>query len=420
MKAAAISSGGEVLARSRQKLLMRGSRWVAGDWSVTLEKLLLDLCDQLDSRPVDALCLSGNGPTLVGGDGCGDTLAWDDEAGSDDGGKLSGKAGDPGNGMAASVPAAESGTACASLFIPRLRLFKERYPEAWKNSPSIYSGPEYLIHQLTGAKLTILPEERYRTAYWTDDALREAGFTEKDAAKLPPFVKPGTTAGTLKNYIAPNVQSGLPVYCGAPDFISALVGTNSLTPGSLCDRAGSSEGLNFCSDTPLAGDGIRTLPSVVPGLWNASVLLPESGSRFSAFKDRVEQERCESISFEELVHRCLYNPGQEAIFDQGKYLMLQTAMQVRDSLKVLLACAADKAQRVPDRMTVTGGQASNDEWNQMKANVTGLTVLVPACSDAELLGDAVFAFTGMGLFPSVAEGAAALCSNAKCFEPEAF
>ena len=108
------------------------------------------------------------------------------------------------------------------------------------------------------------------------------------------------------------------------------------------------------------------------------------------------------------------------MFDQGKYLMLQTAMQVRDSLKVLLACAADKAQRIPDRMTVTGGQASNDEWNQMKANVTGLTVLVPACSDAELLGDAVFAFTGMGLFPSVAEGASALCSNVKCFEPEAF
>lgn len=402
MKAAAISSGGEVLARTRQKLLMRGSQWVAGDWTFTLEKLMFDICDQLDSREVDALCISGNGPTLVGGDGCGDTLTWDDD-GEDD----------TGDGV---DDADDSG----SLFIPRIKEFKRRYPDAWKDSRYIYSCPEYLIHKLTGANLTILPEDRYRTAYWTKEALLKAGFSEKEAAKLPPFVKPGAFAGKLREYIAPNVREGLPVYCGAPDFISAMVGTNTLEPGLLCDRAGSSEGINFCSDTPLEGDDVRTLPSVIPGLWNASVLLPESGSRFSQFKSRAEQELYEEFSYEELVHLCIYNPGQKAIFDQGKYLMLQTAMQVRDSLKVLLSLAAEKNQKIPGRMTVTGGQAGNDEWNQMKANVTGMNILVPECSDAELVGDAVFAFTGMGLFPSVRDGARALCSVAKCFEPEAF
>jgi sugar (pentulose or hexulose) kinase len=119
------------------------------------------------------------------------------------------------------------------------------------------------------------------------------------------------------------------------------------------------------------------------------------------------------------VYNCLHNPGGEPIFDQGKYLMLQTAMRVRDGLKLLLSLAADKNQKIPDRMTVTGGQASNDGWNQMKANVTGMTIAVPECSDAELLGDAVFAFTGMGLFSSVQEGARRLCSTAKIFEPEA-
>ncbi|MBQ7167263.1 MAG: hypothetical protein IJR93_10000 [Treponema sp.] len=396
MKAAAISSGGEVLARTRKKLIMRGSQWVAGDWTYMLDKLFFDICDQVEDRPVDAICISGNGPTLVGGDGCGDTLTWDDELEDED--------------------ADDSG----SLLIPRLKEFKRRYPEAWRDSRYIYSCPEYVINKLTGANLTILPEERYSKAYWTTESLLKAGFTEKEAEKLPPFVKPGTYAGKTKDYIAPNAKAGIPVYCGAPDFISALVGTNCLEPGLLCDRAGSSEGINFCSDTPLEGEDVRILPSVVPGLWNASVLLPESGTRFSQFKAQLEQKLFDDISYEELVHACLYNPSQEAVYDQGKYLMLQTAMQVRDSLKILLASAAEKNQKIPDRMTVTGGQAANDEWNQMKANVTGMTILVPGCSDAELVGDAVFACMGMGLFSSVQEGARAFHSVAKCFEPESF
>ncbi|MCR5622213.1 MAG: hypothetical protein K6G18_10200 [Treponema sp.] len=393
MKAAAIGLSGQLLARARRRLPTGDASRAAADWPGCLKALLQDLSDQDGTLDVAALCISGNGPTLVGGDDAA-TLLWN-------------------------APVAGDGNS-ASLFIPRIVEFKRRHPDSWQKSRSIYSGPEYLIHELTGADLTILPEERYATAYWTAEALLDAGFTEEEARKLPPFAKPGSKAGCTKDRIAPIVGSGVPVYCGAPDFISALVGTNCLEPGQLCDRAGSSEGINFCSDVPLEGTGIRTLPSVVPGLWNASVLLPESGSRFSRFKEQVEQDFGSTLTYEELVFMCIHNPSQEAIIDQGKYLMLQTAMQVRDSLKVLLSLAAEKNQMIPDRMTVTGGQAANDEWNQMKSNVTGMAILVPECSDAELLGDAVFAFTGMGLFPTVQEGAKALHSIAKCFEPEAF
>ncbi len=399
LKAAAIARTGEVLARSRQPLLLRASDKAAGEWKSSLRKALEDLASQQDDLSLCALCISGNGPTLVGGEG--ETLLW--------------------NAPVSAVPTGGLSQAEKdSLFISRIREFKHRYPESWSKGPFIYSGPEYLIHQLTGADLTILPEERYEKAYWSKAALLDSGFTELEANKLPPFVVPGTKAGILQEDISPLAKKGLPVYCGAPDFVSALVGTDCLSPGLLCDRAGSSEGINFCSDVPLQGDGIRTLPSVIPGLWNASFLLPESGSRFSEFKSRVEQEYAAPIDFNQLVFFCINNPARDPLFDQGKYLMLQTAMQVRDSLKILLAQAAEQGQKIPSRMTVTGGQAANDEWNQMKANVTGLTILVPECSDAELLGDAVFAFTGMGLFSSIQEASHCLHSIAKSFEPEDF
>ncbi len=400
LKAAAINSAGQVIARSRIPLIMRHSDWAAGDWRGCFEKALLKLDITDEEEDIAGICISGNGPTLVGLDG-GETLAWDEPLCPPEGEEVSQAEKD-------------------SLFIPRLKEFKRCYPDSWKHSGTIFSGPEYLIYRLTGKKVTILPEERFAKAYWSPESLKEAGFTEGEAKKLPPFVTPGSMAGKLKEDIYPVAQKGLPVYCGAPDFISALVGTNCLTPGCLCDRAGSSEGINLCTDVPLEGEGIRTLPSVVPGLWNASFLLPESGDRFKDFKDRAEQELHTSLDFNSLVYHCLHNPEGLPLFDQGKYLMLQTAMQVRDGLKVLLSLAADKGIRLPDRMTVTGGQAANDEWNQMKANVTGLTIAVPECSDAELLGNAVFAFTGMGLFPSIQEGARALTSIGKLFEPEAF
>ena len=157
---------------------------------------------------------------------------------------------------------------------------------------------------------------------------------------------------------------------------------------------------------------------MIPGLWNASYLLPESGSRFSNFKQLYERGSGREIDLNTLVQLCIQNPMNVPLLEQGKYLMLQTAMQVRDGLAVLLAEADEKGMPLPKCMTVTGGQASNDAWNQMKSNVTGLVVGVPACTDAELLGDAVFAFTALGLFASIKEGAISLCRIAKSFEPQ--
>jgi len=396
LKVAVISGSGEVLGRSRRQFLLRFTAHAASEWLPALKKALAEIemekgvcASALGGAVPSALCISGNGPTLVSQD-C-ETLLW--SAAVDSGGSK-------------------------SLFIPRIKAFKERYPDSFAKTSFLYSGPEFLIWQLTGASVTILPEERYSAAYWSAETLQQAGLGGSDAAKMPPFVQPGEQAGVLKEDLCSFAKAGLPVFCGAPDFICALVGTGTLCEGLLCDRAGSSEGLNLCTAVPFAGENIRTLPSVIPGLWNASYLLPESGSRFSNFKQLYERGSGREIDLNTLVQLCIQNPMNVPLLEQGKYLMLQTAMQVRDGLAVLLAEADEKGMPLPKCMTVTGGQASNDAWNQMKSNVTGLVVAVPACTDAELLGDAVFAFTALGLFASIKEGAISLCRIAKSFEPQ--
>lgn len=332
---------------------------------------------------ISSICVSGNGPTLAS------PLfihLWNDE-----------------NGTQNEIDSYKAKSA-PSLFLPRLLYVKEHFRSAWDSSPLVFSGPEFLLYELTGNAVTILPEARFLRAYWSDEVLQKLGI---ECEKLPPFVAPGFCLGPLT--ATARADLGLPrevtVYCGAPDFVSALIGTGTLKAGALCDRAGTSEGLNLCTKAPLQHREVRTLPSVISDLYNASFLLPDTGARFSAYK---KQSPYAALSYEKTVEAVLNDKSS-----RGAALMESIATQIAYGIGVLR-----EASGLPlESMRVTGGQARNDAWNRFKADATGVTVEVTATADAELTGDAVIAYTAMGAFASLQDGAAALVKVTKTFTP---
>ena len=401
LKAALIDERGNVLSYSRRRFSGSNPEFLAKEWLPALKSAMDEIFSDNDLK-ADSICISGNGPTLTTCNGL--TLLWNQkipEAGTE-----------------------LSESAKKSLFIPRLVGLKKLHADEWNDSQFIFSGPEFLIYSLTGNAVTILPEERYTQAYWTEDTLKEAGFTQEDISKIPPFAKPSSLAGKLKasvegflDHRQNNITEGLPVYCGAPEFIAALVGSGTLKAGLLCDRAGSSEGINLCTSSPLNAPGVRTLPSVIPGLWNASVLIPDSGIRFSQYKKRFEETAGFQVAYSDLVDAAIESDGSQAILDQGKYLMLQTAMQVRDGIHRLSELAKESNLAFPSSFTLTGGQAESDGFTQMKSSVTGMEIKVLQCNDAELLGDAVFAFCGMDIYPDIQTAAEKIQRVSKVFAP---
>ena len=84
----------------------------------------------------------------------------------------------------------------------------------------------------------------------------------------------------------------------------------------------------------------------------------------------------------------------------------------------LTRAAAEKGISLDDGISVTGGQAQNELWMQMKSNVLARPLSVGACRDSELIGDAVLAYVGLGRFASIQEGADALCGKGRTFWPE--
>ncbi len=72
----------------------------------------------------------------------------------------------------------------------------------------------------------------------------------------------------------------------------------------------------------------------------------------------------------------------------------------------------------PVEIRACGGQASSNLWNQIKADVTGLPVKVPLIHDGELLGMALIAGKGAGIFASIKDAAERLVKISREFTPD--
>ena len=341
LKAGLITARGEVLSFCSLPFEDPHDRFVACSWYDVFLRAVSRLAQNGGANClVTGIAVSGNGPTVV--TDCGLTFSWNEDTGA----------------VEDLIPEC----ARTSLFIPKILSIKKQFPAVWKKTRLLFSGPEYLIYLLTGKAITILPEERFEKAYWNDDML-DACKIRKNL--LPPFVKTGDICGLLnvEEKLELNFSENCPVLAGGPDFIVALIGTGTLKAGSLCDRCGSSEGLNFCTDRPVRGQGLRTLPSVVPGLWNVSYLIPDSG-------ELSDEQRLDAL-------------------EKG--------------LSTLRAAAEASGIVFPSEMAVTGGQTNDQLLLKEKAQRLNMKILRPENNFAhcELLGDACAGYFGLGHFNSL-------------------
>ena len=355
LKAALMPDSPKSIAYARANFTEKDESKIAREWVGALKQAVEELKQKSPDTGIEAICISGNGPTVVSNNGL--TLLWSKNA-----------------------PTSVSDK--KSIWIPRLDAFRKLHTHHWYESDKIFGTPEYLIYRLTGNAVTILPEERFREIYWTEEQLKAEGFSDDEIKKLPPFVKPGTLAGKITKQAAEEtgLLEGTLVFCGAPDFVVALIGTDTLDTGMLCDRSGSSEGLNLCTPIPLNSPNIRTMPSIIPGMWNAAVIIPDTGSRFAIFKQKVEDELKTKITHKKLVAQIVDTPTLEnpqILTDEqkkeGLAIIHDVTHQLWAALNILKKASEEAGLPQPRSITVTGGQALNEKWTQIKCD----TLCVP-------------------------------------------
>ncbi|MBO7123541.1 MAG: HAD hydrolase-like protein [Treponema sp.] len=278
-----------------------------------------------------AVSISGNGPTIVSQDGT--TLPWNFvqkkdrrvKRGDDtDAADLCHCRARPDNLFSKiDIPDAQK-----KIYEPRLAAFKEIFAREWQQSARLFTSTQWLCD-----------------------------WIKKNAADLG---------------LAPDI----PVIEAGPDFVAALVGTATLFPGRLCDRAGSSEGLNLCSPKFFEAENLRVMSSPAKGLWNVSYLIADPGSS--------QQEKLDNFL---------------------------------KAYKTLTQAAAANGVDVAGQIMVTGGQAFDQDLLQKKADLTGTKIAVAQITDAELLGCAAAAFFRLGKYSSLEEAASKIVREGNVFLP---
>lgn len=384
LKAGIFSETGEVVSFCSRSFNTENSSFIANQWINAFYGAAKELTCGLN---IGAICISGNGPTLVAKNGR--TLLWNSPLSKE-----------------LNLPQTKS------LYLPQFAAFKHFFPEEWNASEKILSGPEFLIWKLTGKALTILPEERFLPAYWTEE---ELGLFTIETSKVAPYAPLGTIAGFVMPDILKelNLSGNIPVIGGGPDFVAALIGTNTLEPGKLCDRSGSSEGLNLCSHKPFFGKNFRTLPSVVPGLWNISYLIPESGTLINQFRNEISALEDKELSYEEIIDYSFEDKNSE-----GWKILCQLSKEIRTALLELKASAEENGLELSDTMAITGGQAKNSKWLKKKAEDSGINISVGVCYDSELTGNLATALFAIGKYASVVEAASSISKTKEIFKAQ--
>jgi xylulokinase len=264
-----------------------------------------------------------------------------------------------------------------------------------------------------------------------------------DPDKFPPFSEPGELVGTVSRRAEETlgIPAGIPVLCGGPDFIMSILGTGSTVPGRVCDRAGTSEGVNLCWSAPVRDKRLLCFPHVVRGSYNISAMLSSSGSALdwagralgqpkADIEAVVKEAQAAVPGADRLLFIPFLSPERFPIWDpnvRGTFLGLSLEHGRREMLRAVvestafavrsvIAAMEDDGCQVSD-LRVSGGLSRLPLWCQVRADVTGRKVLLPEQEDADLVGNACVGFLGLGEFETLSSAVDGMVRFQKIFLP---
>jgi len=400
-----------------------------------------ECCKNLkDLKKVDAIIISGNGPSLVpvlGEPSLKDDLRvpsenarlWLDRSAVK---------------YQEQVSELMGGFVDASFFLPKILLIKNEEQKLYNKTKYFLGCPEYLAYALTGKAHSVFPCDGFDRWFWNDDVIEKLGI---DPQKLPAFIRPGDLFGTINNSISDHFgfKKEIPVISGGPDFYAAILGSGVTEPGQVCDRTGSSEGINLCTSNLIKDARLMSYSHPVKPFWNLSGMINTTGKAIEWGCDLLGLKGFDD--FLSLSNNC--KPGSEGLvflpylagerapiwkssaraswhgisFAAGKSEFANSILEsigfaVKDVISVMEE-AADAAGEVTraEKLHVTGKLAGIEKLNRIKADITGREVLEPAYKEAELLGLAVIGSCYLGFFSSVTEASSSLVRIEKSYEP---
>jgi len=337
------------------------------------------------------------------------------------------------------VSALAGGFVDPGFFLPKALDIKTNEPSLYEKTKWFLGCPELLAFALTGEARTIFPSDGFERWFWNDAILESLGL---DKEKFPPFIRPGDTFGKINPKAAARFgfKPDTRVIAGGPDFFAAILGSGTIRPGLACDRAGTSEGINACTERRINDERLMSYNHPVKPFWNLSGIISTTGKAvewgrgllglesYDAFYTLARTARAGAGGLVFLPYLAgerapVWDPSKRGVL-RGLSLATGRAEFARSVLEGVCFAIRDitgimeEAGAVIEELRVAGALSGSDLLNRIKADVTKKPVLVPCRKETELTGLAVIGSCALGRYASFAEAASAFVKIEKEFLPD--
>lgn len=338
-------------------------------------------------------------------------------------------------------------TISAVSTLPKLLWLRTHEPEVLRRAHRFFLLEDYLIYLLSGERATD-PVVAMSTAMyqiekfaWWPEAFELVGI---EMEKFPPIRRSADVAGKILPSVAQElgVSKDALICVGSLDQTAGAVGAGNVDAATVTETTGTALAVVVTTDRIIFDPKLRVItgPHPVPGKWWLLPYAQTAGMAFKWFRDALGN----GASYEELAAQAAtVSIGAEGLtalphltgkacpdFNaaaRGAFVGIGLHHTRAHFARAMMECIAFSLQELLDvatelgaplkRVRSMGGGARSDFWLQMKADLLGLPIEVPACEETACLGDAIFAMVGTGVWRSIEEASRAVVKIKKTFAP---
>ncbi len=253
---------------------------------------------------------------------------------------------------------------------------------------------------------------------------------------------PGTQVGEIPAAVAEKTgfAVGTPICVGAGDQNCAVVGMGAIEPGMGTVTLGTAGLAILCTDRPVPGfGGMMVTNHAVSGRWEVEGLSNAAASSYRWFRDSLGVGDYEQLN--ELAARAV--PGSKGLLflpylataatphwnadARAAFIGLSLAHGKEELTRSVMEGVAfemrDMMQQWQERnmdvkvLRIGGGATRSPLWNQIQADVYGIPVQTVEETESTVLGAAILAGVGAGVFTSIEEGVQNMVTVAGDIQP---
>ena len=332
-----------------------------------------------------------------------------------------------------------------SYTLPKILWYKQHLPDVYQKADIILQSNSFIVYRLTGVLSHDLSQGYgchcfdMRRGQWDDVMCERLGVRR---SLLPPLFASHQVVGGVHGEAArlTGLAAGTPVVAGGLDAACGTLGAGVIEDGQTQEQGGQAGGMSICVDAYAADIRLILGQHVVPGRWLLQGGTTGGGGALKWVRETV----CPDLSFEEMSRLAagipagsegvlflpymagerspIWNPNACGVFFGLNYAktrahMIRACMEgVAYALRHNLEAAAESGAEVKT-MRAMGGSANSLTWTQIKSDVTGKGIEVPASDTATTLGAAILAGVGTGVYGSFAQAVQKTIAVRRTHEP---